>query len=468
MSRAILEQAFSAAVDFLETLPARPVAPSAEFSFPEADTFPAEPVPDAQVIADLVRDLTPGLMASAGPRYFGFVTGGSLPVAVAADWLTAAWDQNAALHVMSPAAAAVEQAVAGWILQILGLPTSASVGLVTGGQMANFTGLAAARHGVLRRAGWNVEEDGLQGAPPVEIIVNEESHATIFSALRLLGHGTRHAKRVPTDAQGRMRAAALEAALASCHGPTIVCAQAGNVNTGAFDPFEEIAALTRDRQAWLHIDGAFGLWAAASPRLRPLVRGLALADSWATDGHKWLNVPYDSGIVIVADPEAHRAAVGVQAAYLTRAVEAQRDGMDWVPESSRRARAFPLYAGLRALGRRGLAELIERCCSLARRMADRLASSLHATILNDVVLNQVLVRFTPRDGDDADAVTRSVIARVQGEGTCWAGGTTWHGMAAMRISICNWATTEADIDRAAAAILAAVDAVGAANDAAGR
>ena len=448
-----LARAAELARSFLETLPARPVRESgslADLRRALALPLPDAGVPAVQVIDDLVRAADPGLVAMAGPRYFGFVIGGSLPVATAADWLTSAWDQNAGLWVDSPAAAIVEDVAAGWLLDLFGLPAAASVGFVTGGQMANFTCLAAARHAVLDRAGWDVEERGLQGAPTVNVVVGDEAHATIFSTLRFLGLGAGTARRVATDGQGRMRAAALRDVLAKLDGPTIVCAQAGNVNTGAFDPLAEIASLARARAAWLHVDGAFGLWAAASPAHRHLTTGVAAADSWACDGHKWLNVPYDSGFAIVKDPVVHRAAMSIGAAYLVAGDAGRRDALDWVPELSRRARGFPVYAALRFLGRRGVAELVERCCTLARRMAERLGAAPGVEILNDVVLNQVLVRF-----GDADDLTRSVIDRVQEDGTCWLAGTTWHGKGAMRVSVINWSTSEADIDRSAEAILAA-------------
>ncbi|HXI35268.1 MAG TPA: aminotransferase class V-fold PLP-dependent enzyme, partial [Gemmatimonadales bacterium] len=439
-----LARAAELARSFLDTLPARPVRESGSLAdlrralaLPLADAG----VPAVQVIDELARAADPGIVAMAGPRYFGFVIGGSLPVATAADWLTSAWDQNAGLYVDSPAAAIVEDVAAGWLLDLFGLPATASVGFVTGGQMANFTCLAAARHAVLGRAGWDVEERGLQDAPTVNVVVGDEAHATIFASLRFLGLGAATARRVATDAQGRMRADALREVLAKINGPTIVCTQAGNVNTGAFDPLEEIASLAHAREAWLHVDGAFGLWAAASPAHRHLTTGVAAADSWASDGHKWLNVPYDSGFAIVKDSAVHRAAMSIGAAYLVAGDAARRDALDWVPELSRRARGFPVYAALRFLGRRGVAELVERCCTLARRMAERLAAAPGVAILNDVVLNQVLVRFS-----DADDVTRAVIDRVQADGTCWLAGTTWHGKGAMRVSVCNWSTTAADID----------------------
>jgi glutamate/tyrosine decarboxylase-like PLP-dependent enzyme len=403
------------------------------------------------VIETLAAAAGRGTVASQGPRFFGFVVGSSLPVATAADWLVSAWDQNAGLFVLSPLVAVVEEITAGWLRGIVGLPDDASVGFVTGCQMANFTGLAAARHHVLRGAGWDVEAHGLQGAPRLEVFVGDEAHYTIFMALRLLGVGAERARRVPTDGQGRMRAAELSRMLASSPGPAVVCAQAGSVNTGAFDPIEEIADAARSRGAWLHVDGAFGLWASASPALCSLVAGVASADSIATDAHKWLNVPYDSGIVFCAHRDAHRAAMSLGAAYIV-ADAVERDPHEFVPEESRRARAVPVYAALRSLGSDGLRELVERCCALARRMAERLSTSPAVRILNDVVLNQVLVRFEI-EGKDADVLTREVIAGVQREGTCWLSGTTWHGVAAMRVSVSSWRTTEEDVDRSAEAIL---------------
>ena len=408
-----------------------------------------EPV---RVIERLAEAADPGIVATVGPRYFGFVTGGAVPVTVAADWLASVWDQNGALYVMSPAAAVMEDIVAAWLVELLHLPRGSSVGFVTGCHMANFTGLAAARHEVLRRAGWNVETQGLQRAPRITVIAGAEVHISAMGALRLLGFGADEVIVVPVDAQGRMRADRLEAALADVSGPLIVCAQAGNVSTGASDPIGRIADLAHAKGGWLHVDGAFGLWAAAVPELAPQVEGLARADSWATDAHKWLNVPYDSGLAIVADPAPHRAAMGLKASYLQRGDEEERIGMDWVPESSRRSRVIPLYALIRALGREGIADLVRHTCALARRMAERLARDSGVRILNEVVLNQVLVQF---DGGapSADGATRDVIARVQADGTCWAGGATWQGHQVMRISVSNWSTTEADIDQSADAIL---------------
>jgi glutamate/tyrosine decarboxylase-like PLP-dependent enzyme len=352
---------------------------------------------------------------------------------------------------MSPAAVAAEETAIGWCRELLGLPETAAAGLTTGAQMANVTALAAARNAVLARAGWDVEAQGLLGAPAIRVIVGGEAHATLFNALRLIGLGRDTALRVPADAQGRMRPDALAAALADGGAPpTIVCAQAGNVNTGAFDPLDAIAAACRAHGAWLHIDGAFGLWAAAAPRRAHLVAGAARADSWAVDAHKWLNVPYDAALAFVADPAPLRAAVALTAPYLTTAAEQERNNADWSPEASRRARAFPLYAALRQLGRHGVAELVERHCVLAARIAERLATEPGVAILNDVVLNQVLARF----GDD-DAATDAVVARVQADGTCWLGGTRWRDVAAMRISVSGWQTTEADADRSAEAIVAA-------------
>jgi glutamate/tyrosine decarboxylase-like PLP-dependent enzyme len=387
------------------------------------------------------------------------VIGGTLPVALAADWLVSTWDQNAGRYATSPAVAVIEEVTARWLLELFGLPSRCGVGFVTGAQMANFTCLLAARHAAFLKAGWRVGEDGLQGAPPLTVVLGGEAHVTVERALGFLGVGSRTMLRVEADEEGRMRPSDLKKTLARCNGPTIVCAQVGNVNTGAFDSIGEIAPLVHEKGAWLHVDGAFGLWAATSSSLRRHLAGAELADSWATDAHKWLNVPYDSGIAIVADPDAHRASLTAHAPYLAEGDGPDRNGMDWVPESSRRARGVPIYAALKALGRRGVADLVEGCSTLARRMAATLSRARGVRILNDVVLNQVLVRFEPR-GKDPDLFTRSVIARVQQEGTCWLGGTRWRGMGAMRISVTNWSTTESDIDLSAAAILDAARALG--------
>jgi glutamate/tyrosine decarboxylase-like PLP-dependent enzyme len=351
--------------------------------------------------------------------------------------------------VLSPAAAVVEDTVAAWLIDLFGLPSGVSTGFVTGCQMANFTALAAARHSVLAAQEWDVEQYGLIGAPPIEIVVGAESHVTIHNALRLLGFGIGRMRVVATDDQGRMLPDALEETLRGLTAPAIVCAQAGGVNSGAFDPIDEIAPIVHRHSGWLHVDGAFGLWAAASPEQRHLVRGIELADSWATDAHKWLNVPYDSGLVFVRDVQAHRASTSLVASYLVPATDGQRDNTDWVPDSSRRARGFALWAALQTLGRNGVADLVARCCSHARLFASLLRGERGVTIANDVVLNQVLVRF------GSDDITRDVIARVQRGGVCWLGGTTWRGEAAMRISVSNWMTTEADVEQSAAAIVKA-------------
>ena len=406
-----------------------------------------------RIVGQLARLAERAIVATAGPRYFGFVVGGSLPVALATDWLTSAWDQNGAFYAHSPLAAAVEQIAGDWLIDLFGLSKDSSVGFVTGGTMANFTGLAAGRHALLQKLGWDVERQGLIGAPKITVVTSDESHVSVFACLQMLGLGSERVVRVPTDDQGRMRADQLRSTIAGIETPILVCAQAGNVNTGAFDPIPEIVSVTRDRPSWLHVDGAFGLWAAASTAHRSLVQGIELADSVSVDCHKWLNVPYDCGIAFVRDAPAHRAAMTLHASYYVTAHSAERDNCDWVPEASRRARGFTVYAALRFLGRSGIEQLIDRCCLLAQRMAERLAKDPAVSILNDVVLNQVLVRFSDPSGSDSDEFTAGVIRRVQEDGTCWLGGTTWHGMRAMRISISNWSTTERDIDASADAIL---------------
>jgi glutamate/tyrosine decarboxylase-like PLP-dependent enzyme len=450
----LLDRALSHANEYLETLRERPVISverDAALRRRLGGPVPEQPSDPETVLDALALAGVRGTVATAGPRYYGFVTGGSLPVAMAADWLAGAWDQNVALNVMSPLGGAVETVVADWLLEILELPRSASVGFVTGAHMANVTALAVARHQVLRQAGWDVEADGLQGAPRITVLAGTEAHSSIGAACRLVGLGARTIVRVSSDDQGRMIPEALSDALGSSSGPRIVCAQAGNVNTGACDLFPPIVRAVREHGAWLHVDGAFGLWAAAAPERRHLVDGLSGADSWTTDAHKWLNVPYDSGIVIVAHPAAHRAAMSQTAAYLTGSTGEARDGMDWVPEASRRARGIPIYAVLRQLGRAGIAELVERCCRLAERMAARLRDRDGISVLNDVVLNQVLVRFQTAGVN----VTPAVIEAVQRSGVCWCGGTDWQGQPAMRISISNWSTTESDIDRSADAVVEA-------------
>ncbi|HET6342486.1 MAG TPA: aminotransferase class V-fold PLP-dependent enzyme [Gemmatimonadota bacterium] len=452
----LLRRTAELAERWLADLAGRPVgagAGLAELRAALGAPLPERGASSEQVVEELARAAEPGLVASAGPRFFGFVIGGSHPAALGADWLVSAWDQNPGLYAASPAVAVIEETAARWVLELLSLPPTASVGFVTGAHMANFTALAAARHEVLRRVGWDVEEWGLEGAPPLHVLVGTEAHVSIAGALRLLGFGAGRIRPIPADGQGRMQAGPLAEALEGVRGSVIVVAQAGNVNSGAFDPLDEIADLAAERGAWLHVDGAFGLWAAVSETLRPLVAGAGRADSWATDAHKWLNVPYDSGIVAVAHPAAHRAAMGLDASYLGAREDERRNGQDWVPELSRRGRGVPVYAVLRALGREGVVELVERSCRLARRMARALDGRPGVRVVNEVVLNQVLVRFEPPGGGDADAFTREVIARVQADGVCWLGGARWSGMEVMRISIVNWSTTDADVDRSAEAIL---------------
>jgi glutamate/tyrosine decarboxylase-like PLP-dependent enzyme len=446
-----LSEAMERALGYLGGLPERPVgdqAPRSELQAALGGPLPEAPGDPREVIAALATAAEPGLLASPSGRFFGFVVGGAMPAALAADWLTSTWDQNAGLFVLGPAASVAEEVVGGWLVELLGLPADVSFGFVTGVQMANFTGLAAARNEVLRRAGWDVEASGLVGAPPVRVLAGQGRHDTIDRAARYLGLGRDAIVSVEADDQGRMRPEALRQALAGVAGPVIVCAQAGNVNSGAVDPIGAICELARQADAWVHVDGAFGLWAAASPRLRHLVAGVDLADSWATDAHKWLNVPYDSGLVFCAHPQAHQAAMGVRASYLIHASGGERDEVDYTPDFSRRARGFTVYAALRALGRSGVAELVERSCALASRFAEQLAAADGVEVLNEVVLNQVLVRFA-----DSDTHTRKVVDRVQQDGTCWMSGTIWRGRAAMRISVSNWSTDAADVDRSVAAIL---------------
>ena len=452
-----LERAAEIGLAWLRDLPDRPVGARADAAalrerlggaLPERGTDPVT------VVEDLAEAVDPGLVASLGPRYFGFVIGGQLPAAAGADWLTTAWGQNSVVHAASPAGAAVEEVAGAWMLGLLGLPPDASVGLPTGAGLGNAVGLAAARHAVRARAGWDVEASGLYGAPEITVVIGDEAHATVLTALQYLGLGRDRVVRVPTDEQGRMRADEARAAIGRIEGPVIAVIQAGNVNTGGFDPADAIAdALSAHPNAWLHVDGAFGLWAAATPRLRHLVAGVDRADSWSTDAHKWLNVGYDCGFVAVRDREAHRAAMSASAAYLLPS--AQRENWEYVLDSSRRARGFILYAAIRSLGRDGVRALVERCCDLAAHIADRLAAADGVEILNEVTLNQVLVRF-----GGSDEMTRAVIAAVQQEGTAWMGGTTWHDLAAMRISVSSWATTEADADRTVEAILRAHAAAG--------
>jgi glutamate/tyrosine decarboxylase-like PLP-dependent enzyme len=452
--RELLHATADYAADFVETLAERPIRWQADVEqLLEAlgGPLPEEGLDDRAVIASLVEAAEPGLVGIPSGRYFGFVIGGSVPAALAADWLATAWDQNAGLYACGPSPAVVEEIVRGWLADLLGLPPDISAGFVTGCQMAGVTALAAARHHVLAQVGWDVADRGLAGSPPIRVVVGAKRHVTIDRALRLLGIGASSLVVVPADDQGRMRVGDLPDLGGA---PTIVCGQAGEVNTGAVDDLAAIADAVGESGAWFHVDGAFGMWAAASPLLRHLVRGLERADSWATDCHKWLNVPYDSGVAFCAHADAHRAAMSVTASYLVQAKDARmRDPVDWTPEFSRRARGFAVYAAIRSLGRTGIADLVERCCAHARRFAELLEAG-GATIVNDVVLNQVLVRFG--DGER----TRETIARVQEGGVCWLSGTEWNGEHAMRISVSNWRTTAEDVDRSASAILdAAVVAV---------
>jgi glutamate/tyrosine decarboxylase-like PLP-dependent enzyme len=450
-----LAEAYERSLAYLTTLPDRPVGSATDRLDLRAalgGPLPEVPQDAREVVARLAAAAEPGLVSTPSGRFFGFVIGGANPAALAADWLTTTWDQNACLSALAPAASVVEEVAGEWLVQLLGLPAHASTGFVTGGQMANFTALAAARHEMLRREGWDVEADGLAGAPRLRVLAGRHRHNTIDRATGFLGLGRAAITPVDTDDQGRMIPDALSDALAESGCPTIVCTQAGGVNTGAFDPVGDICAVAHEVGAWVHVDGAFGLWAAASPRLRHLTAGVERADSWATDGHKWLNVPYDSGFVFCAHPRAHRAAMGTRADYLIHGAEGERDALDYTPEFSRRARGFPVYAAIRALGRAGVAELVERCCALAGSFAEQLAAHESVEILNDVVLNQVLVRFLAADGDH-DGHTRAVVERVQRDGTCWMSGTTWNGRAAMRISVSNWSTDQDDVDRSVAAIL---------------
>ena len=433
------------AARYLDGLEIRPVAPTAEAleRLSQSDEpLPSRPTDPETVITLLDEIGSPATMATAGSRFFGFVTGGSLPAALGASWLASAWDQNAALVTLSPIAAKLEEVAIRWLLDVLHLPARSGAGFVTCATQANLSGLAAARHALLARQGWDVEAQGLLGAPPITVVLGEEVHVSVLKALSLLGLGRERVIRVPVDGQGRMRADALP----PLDERTILCLQAGNVNTGAVDPADAIIPQAQAAGAWVHVDGAFGLWAAAAPAYAPLVQGVAAADSWATDAHKWLNVPYDSGIVFVRDPQHLRAAMAVNAAYLVQGET--REPSNYTPDFSRRARGVEVWAALRSLGRDGLADLVERTCHHAVRFANGLRDAGYA-VLNDVVLNQVLVSF----GDDE--TTRRVIAAIQEDGTCWCGGTVWQGQAAMRISVSSWATTGEDVERSLEAMLRA-------------
>jgi glutamate/tyrosine decarboxylase-like PLP-dependent enzyme len=446
--RKILERVLEEATGFLDSLPSRRVAARTDVDGVAAALrrpLPDEGAEPMGVIEELIAGAEPGVLAIPSGRFFGWVMGGVLPVTLAADWLTSTWDQNAGLLVSSPAAAGAEWVASEWLLDLLGLPASSAVGFVTGAMIANFTCLAAARHEVMRRAGWDVERNGLQGAPEVTIIVGEERHETVDVALRFLGLGEGRSIVVPADDQGRIRLNGLADTLAEVgSNPMIVCLQAGNVHSGAFDPIAAAVDLAHRYGAWVHVDGAFGLWAAASAQYRQLVTGVERADSWATDAHKTLNVPYDSGIAIVAKAEAMYAAMGVHAAYLIQ--DERPDPFSTVPEFSRRARGFTVWAALRSLGRRGVAEMVERFCRHARRFAAELAEMDGVRVVNDVVFTQVCVSF------GTDEATREVAARLLKDGTAWMTPSTWHGQAVLRISVSNWRTTDEDVDRTLAAV----------------
>ena len=443
---ALLDDAAARAKRYLGTLDARGVAPSAAALAALAqldEPLPESPGDPAATLARLDELVSPATMAMAGRRFFGFVIGGALPATVAANWLATAWDQNTGLARVTPGTARLEEVALRWLTDILGLPAGCEGGFVTGATVANFTALAAARHAVLARVGWSVEADGLFGAPPITVLVGEEAHPTLLKSLGMLGLGRSRVQRVPVDGAGRFRADALP----RLSGPTIICLQAGNLNTGAFDPFSPVCEAAHAAGAWVHVDGAFGLWARASRELAPLCAGLEFADSWATDAHKWLNVPYDSGLAFVRHPGVLPAAMAITAEYLPTE-SSERNPSDFTPELSRRARGVEVWAALRTLGRGGVAEMIERNCRQARRFAQRLAAAGHE-IVNQVELNQVLVSF----GDPA--TTLRVIEAVQQDGTCWCGSTIWQGRTAMRISVCSWATTDDDVERSADAMLAA-------------
>jgi len=447
--RAVLERVLAESLDFLGGLPSRPVNARADVDEVAAalgGPLRREGADPLAVIEELVAGAEPGVVAMPSPRFFGWVIGGVLPAALGADWLTSLWDQNAGLLVSSPAAAGAERVAGDWLLDLLGLPAESAVGFVTGGMMANFTCLAAARDAVLRRVGWDVEADGLPGSPPVRVLVGRERHDTIDLSLRLLGLGAGRAIEIEVDQQGRIVPEALAAALED--GPTdvatIVCLQAGNVHSGAYDPFDDAIAIAHRYGAWVHVDGAFGLWAAASPTLRPLLVGAERADSWATDAHKTLNVPYDNGIAIVADAASLHAAMGIHAAYLIQ--DARPDPMAAVPEFSRRARGFTVWAALRSLGRDGVATMVDGLAARAGRFADLLSRVDGVEIVNDVVFTQVCVSF------GTDAVTREVARRLLTDGTAWMTPSTWHGRTVLRISVSNHSTTDADVDASVAAL----------------
>jgi glutamate/tyrosine decarboxylase-like PLP-dependent enzyme len=450
----VLSAAADHAARYLEQLPSRPIAATA--SLAELRRRLGKPLPEAgldaaTVIDELVRDTEGGLMGSTSGRFFGWVIGGTLPAAIAADWLTSTWDQNAASNLTAPAEAVVEDVCGEWLKQLLGLPKAASFAFVTGCQMAHTTALAAARHKLLRDSGWDVEAAGLAGAPPLTILTTENRHESILRSARLLGVGTNAIKYVGTDNMGRLRPAALTDELQRLGGaPAVVWLQAGDLNTGVFDPFTEACAVAHAAKAWVHVDGAFGLWAATSTRHRHLLEGVEQADSWATDGHKWLNLPFDSGMVFVAHAAAHRAAFAQDASYSVPH-EDLRNQKDWNPEWSRRGRGFPAYAAVRSLGRAGIGEIVERCCAFAERLVHEIGALPGAEVVAAPVINQGLVRFLRADGNH-DRATDEVSRAIQKKGVAWFGGVTWNGRRVMRISVCNWATTERDIDQTVASV----------------
>jgi len=442
----LLRETASRAARYLDSLQTRNVAPHDEavdrLSRALEDSLPESGATPEEILAFLDDVGSPATIASAGGRYFGFVTGGALPASLAANWMAGAWDQNSFSHISSPAVARFEETALRWVKDALNLPAETEGAIVTGATLANFTCLAAARHALLQRDGWDVESKGLFGAPEITVIVGAEAHASLYKVLAMLGLGRDRVVKVPVDGEGRMRADALP----SIEGPSIVCIQAGNVNSGAFDPAAGIVPWAQESRAWVHVDGAIGIWAAASPELAHLTAGYEAADSWATDAHKWLNVPYDSGIALVRDREALHNAMAVSADYLM--LGQRRDAIDFTPDCSRRARALEVWAALKSLGRRGLAEMIGRNCRQARHFGEGLMQA-GAEVLNEIVLNQVVVAF----GDDA--TTEATIKAVQESGVCWCGGTKWKGRAAMRISVSSWATTDDDVERSLEAIVAA-------------
>jgi glutamate/tyrosine decarboxylase-like PLP-dependent enzyme len=462
--REALEAAFEAAVGYLEGLDSRSVGATANLATLRRQLqreLSDEGVPAGQVIRELARDVQGGILGSTGGRFFAWVIGGSLPSALAADWLAAAWDQNAVLYATSPAAAVVEEVAGGWLKEILRLPATASFALVSGCQLAHATCLAAARHALLHERGWDLEERGMFGAPPIRVYCSELQHGSFERALRLLGFGRAQVRTVPANSHGQLQPEALEQALAEAPPqPAVVLLQAGEINTGAFDDFQRIIPIAKRYGAWVHIDGAFGLWAAASKVYAHLTDGMEMADSWATDGHKWLNVPFDCGYAFVRHAEAHRAAMSYSAPYLTHATDA-RDALDWNPEWSRRARGFSTHAALRELGRAGVAELVERCCKHAHALVTLIGDLPGAEVVWEPMLNQGLVRFVDAkpgaSAEDHDRRTNAVIAAIVAKGEAFFGGTTWRGQRAMRVSVCCWRTTEEDVGRAVASVASVLE-----------